>query len=83
MDMTVRVRFFAVAREWMGATSLELAISEGATTEAVWEELERRQPKLKPWRERFRLAVNDEYIAGPVTLRPGDTVAVIPPVSGG
>lgn len=83
MAVTVHVRFFAVARDWMGASSIELAISEGATTEAVWEELVRRQPKLKPWRERFRLAVNDEYVTGPVALHSGDTVAVIPPVSGG
>jgi molybdopterin synthase sulfur carrier subunit len=83
MAVNVRVRFFAVAREWMGTSALELAIPEGATTEVLWEELVRRQPKMKPWRERFRLAVNDEYAVGPVVLRPGDTVAVIPPVSGG
>lgn len=83
MAVTVHVRFFAVAREWMGSSALELAIPEGATTDAVWEELVRRQPKLKPWRERFRLAVNDEYVITPAPLRPGDTVAVIPPVSGG
>lgn len=83
MALTVRVRFFAVVREWMGTSALELAVPENATTQYVWEELERRQPKLKPWRERIRLAVNDEYVSGAVPLRPGDTVAVIPPVSGG
>ena len=83
MAVTVRVHFFAVAREWMGVSALELAIPEGATTAVIWEELVRREPKLRPWSERFRLAVNDEYIDGPVVLRQGDTVAVIPPVSGG
>jgi molybdopterin synthase sulfur carrier subunit len=83
MAVKVNVRLYAVARDWMGIPSLELAVSEGTTTEAVWEELERRQPRFREWREQFRLAVNDEYIDKPVLLHSGDTVAVIPPVSGG
>jgi molybdopterin converting factor small subunit len=29
------------------------------------------------------IAVNEEYVDGDVRLQPGDTVALIPPVSGG
>lgn len=83
MAMMVHVRFFAVAREWMGTAAADLSLPDGSTTEAVWDELARRQPKIASWRGRLRLAINDEYAAAPVVLRPGDEVAVIPPVSGG
>lgn len=83
MAVKVRVRFFAVAREWMGTSAIDLSIDEGSTTDAIWDRLVEREPRFSGWRERMRLAVNDEYVARPVALRPGDDVAVIPPVSGG
>lgn len=83
MAVMVKVRFFAVAREWVGASSVDVTVPDGATTEAVWDHLVRREPKFSAWRDRLRLAVNDEYVSAPVPLRAGDVVAVIPPVSGG
>jgi molybdopterin synthase sulfur carrier subunit len=83
MALMVRVRFFAVARDWMGTASLDVEVPDGATTEAVWDLLVQREPKLSAWRGRLRLAVNDEYVSAPAVLRSGDAVAVIPPVSGG
>jgi molybdopterin converting factor small subunit len=62
---------------------VELSIPDGSTTEAVWDLLVQREPKFSTWRDRLRLAVNNDYVSAPVALRTGDEVAVIPPVSGG
>jgi molybdopterin converting factor subunit 1 len=83
MAVTVTIRFFAIAREWAGRASEEVDLDPGSTTDQVWDHLISREPRFASWRGRWRLAVNDEYVAGRVALQTGDEIAVIPPVSGG
>ena len=83
MALNVKVRYFAVARDWAGRSAEDCSFADGTTTDAVWDHLIRLEPRFGAWRGRLRLAVNDEYIVGSVALRSGDEVSVIPPVSGG
>ncbi len=80
--MRVRVRLFAVYREAVGSSVLELKADGIAHPASVWEHLVRRYPRLQglPFP---RFAVGDEYVPEDFPLREGDEVALIPPVSGG
>lgn len=76
--MEVRVRLFAMLRERAGAAEVTLELEEGAlVSDALAElgELAEGVPLL--------LAVNRKYADEGRALRPGDELALIPPVSGG
>lgn len=83
--MRVTVRLFAGLREIVGSDAL---IEEFATPDVTVETLRARlgeaHPKLGPYLSGVAIAVNEEYILEPGTaLHDGDTVALIPPISGG
>jgi molybdopterin converting factor subunit 1 len=90
MVIRVQVLFFASAREAAGdlsQASLELNEQE-ATTQGLRQKLAQIYPNLAPMvenEENLTLALNEEYvISGQILqLKDGDTVALIPPISGG
>lgn len=82
--MEIRVRLFAALAEAVGRRELTLCgLAEPATAGAVGEALFERFPQAAGMRESVMYAVNAEYVQAdfPVTSR--DSVALIPPVSGG
>jgi molybdopterin converting factor subunit 1 len=90
ISIQIKVLFFASAREAAGDVSsadLELGAA-GADTRMLRTCLAERYPKLAPMvldEENLTLALNEEYVLrGQVLpLKNGDTVALIPPISGG
>ncbi|MCS7172565.1 MAG: molybdenum cofactor biosynthesis protein MoaE [Armatimonadetes bacterium] len=80
--MRVRVRLFAVYREAVGTSLLELRVDGAATPASVWAQLTARFPTLRSL-PAPRFAVQDAYVAETHLLRDGDEVVLIPPVSGG
>lgn len=82
---SVRVLFFAAARDAAGCESAEVSWDGEAalTTDEFWAMLEARFPGVAPLRPGVRLARNLEYLAERESLFSGDEVAMIPPVSGG
>jgi molybdopterin synthase sulfur carrier subunit len=81
--MQINVLLFAALREAAGSSQLTLTVENDARGDAVIDALARLLPDRRPLLDRCALAVNEVYTAGTVELRDGDTVAVIPPVSGG
>jgi molybdopterin converting factor subunit 1 len=80
----VRVLLFAAAREAAGTGEAELPVEAGGTTVAeMMRRIVARWPALEPYARALRIAVNGEYKRGDDAVRPGDEVAVIPPVAGG
>lgn len=82
--MQIRVRLFASLAEAVGCRELTLGgLAEPLTAGAVGEALFERFPQAAGMRESVMYAVNAEYVQAdfPVTSR--DSVALIPPVSGG
>jgi molybdopterin synthase catalytic subunit/molybdopterin converting factor small subunit len=75
--MKVSVRLFAVLRERAGSDTVELELADGATV--------RDAIAAVPVADGVPvvMAVNREVAAEDVVLRPGDELALIPPVSGG
>jgi len=80
MSETITILAFARAREVFGFSEKSVAFEPGQTAGALLE-------KLSPgWRARFadcRLALDLEFVDAATPLRPGQTLALIPPVSGG
>ncbi|XP_072514830.1 molybdopterin synthase sulfur carrier subunit [Salminus brasiliensis] len=86
MSTEVLVLYFAKSAELTGLKSETIAVQSELTTFQLWQELEKRHPKLSAVREHVVLALRQEYVAlgdQRVSLQEGDEVAVIPPLSGG
>ncbi len=81
--MKVRVKFFAILRERAGTAEVIQELSEGATVADLWRGLQKQFPKLDVPGIRLLYAVNQNYVGSNDTLRDGDEVVFIPPVSGG
>mmetsp|Transcript_10637 Transcript_10637/g.22437 ORF Transcript_10637/g.22437 Transcript_10637/m.22437 type:complete len:92 (+) Transcript_10637:172-447(+) len=91
MAVRIKVLFFASAREAAGGvtkTTMEFEASDEANTQSLRQKLARQYPKLADMvqdEENLTLALNEEYVtSGQVLpLKDGDTIALIPPISGG
>lgn len=81
--MRVTVRLFARLRDIAGASELAREIAPGATIETVWRELAREFPALNEYERSISSALNADYARMDQTVREGDEVAFLPPVSGG
>lgn len=81
--MSVRVKLFAMARDIAGVHETIISLPTDSTTSGLLQSLLLQYPRLKDWRNHFRIAVNCEYVDLHQPLHDGDEVAIIPPVSGG
>ncbi len=80
--IAVRVRLFARLRELAGTETEALHVQPGATVSDVYAMLRGKHDAL-PEHEAVRAALNQEFADWSATVRDGDEVAFIPPVSGG
>jgi molybdopterin synthase catalytic subunit len=79
----VTALLFGQAREWAGSSSIDLVLAAPATVESAFEQLKTMHPKLGEMQRSLLFAVNEEYAAPSHPLSEGDSIAVLPPVSGG
>jgi molybdopterin converting factor subunit 1 len=77
----IHLRYFASIREALGRRQEELDVPDGATVATVWQRLTAERPQLAG--QRFRPAINEEYVDPSAALKDGDVLVFIPPVSGG
>ena len=80
--MRVTIRCFAQLRE-LATDRTELDLPDGATLDDAWRQLAERHVEIEPHRPYVRGARNGAYAAWAQPLADGDTVAFLPPVSGG
>ena len=78
--MEVKVLYFAVLRDITGKDG-EIIRFTGRSTDELRILLKNKYPQGAKYFDISRFAVNGEYYEG--ELKEGDTVAIIPPVSGG
>lgn len=81
--MQITIRYFAAHRDITGAPMERLAVPDAATLADIWDILELKYPLLAPYRGRVLLARNERFCEPATIVSDGDTVAFIPPVSGG
>lgn len=80
---TVRMKYFAAARERAGTQEEAVELPAGSTVAALLEVLVQKHPALKPLLPHVRVAVNQEFAAVGEAVPDGAEVALIPPVAGG
>ena len=81
--MQVRLKCFAWAREVTGEEEIAVELPEGGTGAALGARLEERFPVFAGRMESIAVSVNQEFSGDKARIRPGDEVALIPPISGG
>ena len=81
--MFVTVRLFARLRELAGAAELVRDVPDGSTALDVWNGLSEEFPALTGYTRAISVAVNEEYARLTASVRDGDDIAFLPPVSGG
>lgn len=81
--MTIRVLFFAQARERAGRASAEIELPEGSRLADALARLRTAHPGLDPLWPHLAVAVDGQIAAEDAPLRGGAEVALLPPVSGG
>lgn len=81
--MQIHVLFFGVLKDLAGAADESVILDAGATVADLLNHLESRAPRLKAVLPTVAMSVNQEYAGPEAKLKPGDEVALLPPVSGG
>ena len=80
--MQLEVLFFGITADIAKEKSIQLEIEEGTSVKKLRVLLTDKFPALANYKN-FSVAVNMEYATDVVLLKDGDSVALIPPVSGG
>uniref|UniRef100_A0A8C1LQS1 Molybdopterin synthase sulfur carrier subunit n=1 Tax=Cyprinus carpio TaxID=7962 RepID=A0A8C1LQS1_CYPCA len=86
MNTEVSVMYFAKSAELTGLKAEDITVPSRISSLQRWQDLESRHPRLSVLQDQVVLAVRQDYVPlgeQPLTLRDGDEVAVIPPLSGG
>jgi molybdopterin converting factor subunit 1 len=81
--MRVSVQLFARLRELAGRDTLECDVPAGATMADVWRAVAAAHPALAPFGASVSCARNEDFARMRTPVGEGDTVAFLPPVSGG
>ncbi len=81
--MRCEVLLFAQLAEAVGHDRLTIELPDGATAADAIEAISRDHAAVGQARATLAVAVNERYCDGSRALTDGDTIALIPPVSGG
>lgn len=81
--MQVRVLFFGMLRDLAGRGGEVLTLPEHATLSDVFIHYEEMNPRLGELAGSIAISVNQEFAGPDSSLKEGDEVAFLPPVSGG
>ncbi|MCA9656730.1 MAG: molybdopterin converting factor subunit 1 [Myxococcales bacterium] len=80
---SIEVLLFGGIRAQMRRESLTHEVEDSLSCAALLDQLAAEHPVIHRYRAALRVAVNGEYVQGHDLVRPGDEVALIPPVAGG
>ncbi|WP_029522936.1 molybdopterin converting factor subunit 1 [Persephonella sp. KM09-Lau-8] len=81
--MRIKVLYFSSVKDKIGLPSEDIELTENSTVNDLVKLLSEKYPQIKDTLQNSMFAVNEEYASTDQKLKEGDTVAIIPPVSGG
>jgi molybdopterin synthase sulfur carrier subunit len=82
INVNIKVRYFASIREVLRIEEEKIEIRDGATVKDLIFELKKRHEFLSA-KEQLLIAVNGSFAQPATIIKPGDEIALFPPVSGG
>jgi MoaD family protein len=81
--MKIRVQFYAQLRDQIGMRELDIELVEGATVRDLLEKVYAQQPALRPHDKSILIGAGVEFVDRNYELKPGEEIAIMPPVQGG
>lgn len=81
--MRIEILYFQILQKTVGTAAEWLEVPGGATAADAVAAALALHPALEPWKGSLMLAVNEEWIPRHHPLKEGDSLALMPPVSGG
>ncbi len=81
--MKVKVLYFSSIKDKIKKSNEHIEINGSITLNEFLNLLSEKYPEIKDNLKNVMLAVNEEYKDKNYTLKDGDVIAIIPPVSGG
>ncbi|MEM7012703.1 MAG: MoaD/ThiS family protein [Verrucomicrobiota bacterium] len=82
--MKLNVLFFSLLRDLVGAEQLTVEMpGEQSTVGDLLERLYQLHPKLRDWDSSILIAADLDYAGRDQELKPGQEIAIMPPVQGG
>ncbi len=81
--MKIKVLFFSSIKDKLKKSSEEIELENPLTVEDFLMFLKKKYPEIADSLDSVMVAVNEEYVDKGYKLKENDTVAIIPPVSGG
>lgn len=82
-EITINLLWFSVLAEHRGKRTESVTLTSGTTAHDLVTYLAGAMPILEKYRPFIRIAVNQSYVDDDISLRDGDEIALITPVSGG
>jgi MoaD family protein len=83
MDLKIRLKFFALYRDIVGKSEVEMEIERGWKVKDLVDKVLEDFPALKKFRDDIVVSVNRNYSSEDTSINEGDDVAIFPPVGGG
>lgn len=81
--MNVRVQFYAQLRDLAGAQELDFDLPERSTVAELLEKIYEQKPALRSRDQSILVGAGVEFVERNYELKPGDEIAIMPPVQGG
>lgn len=81
--MNVRVQFYAQLRELIGIHELEVELPQGANVRELLERIYAQKPGLRAQDKSILIGAGVEFVDRNYQIKPGEEIAIMPPVQGG
>jgi molybdopterin converting factor small subunit len=81
--MKIRAQFYAQLRELVGNDELEVELPQGAGVCELLEKLYAQKPALRRHDKSILVGAGLEFVDRNYKLKPGEKIAIMPPVQGG
>ena len=81
--MQCKVLLFAQLAQAIGSDHVTIDLSNGATVNDALNQLAKNHEIIAQMRNSIAIAINEQYCDADTAIKDGDTLALIPPVSGG
>ncbi|HLW34915.1 MAG TPA: MoaD/ThiS family protein [Chthoniobacterales bacterium] len=81
--MKIAVQFYAQLRDLAGTQNREVGLAEGATVSDLLNQIYKEIPALRAHDKTILVGCGVEFVDRDYKLKPGNEIAIMPPVQGG